>query len=108
MGSFHFLVMLTYGLVVCMLPNLILLEFFHWIMNRKEVKQPILKCVLTNLLIGIIAIILWLTLNTSAEAGMALVALQPFVFAAFALGGIILGLVYRQRGTPFLVSGKGG
>lgn len=106
MGCFQFLILLTYGLVVCILPNFILLEFFHWIMNKKEVKQPILKCVLTNLLIGIVAIILWLTLNTSAEAGMAFVALQPVVFAAFALGGIILGLVYRHRGTPFLVSGK--
>jgi len=97
------LLILAWFLIASVLPSLILLEIFHWIRNKQEVKLPILKCVVTNLLIGTIVMILWLGSNTSAEAGMVIVVLLPFVFAAFALGGIVLGLAYRYRGRPFLV-----
>jgi hypothetical protein len=96
------LALLAWGLIVGIIPSFILIEIFHWIANKQEMRFPLLKGITTCLLIGIIVIISMIK-SSNGESGLVAVSISPFIFSGFALGGIMLGLTYKCRGKPFFV-----
>ncbi|NTV58965.1 MAG: hypothetical protein HGA74_17015 [Deltaproteobacteria bacterium] len=96
------LTFIAFGFVIGILPVFFFIEIFHWIKKEQKVKHPLLKCIIISLLIGISVVVL-LVGSASGESGLIALAIFPNIIFGFALVGVIIGLIYKYRGKPFII-----
>jgi CDP-diglyceride synthetase len=92
---------LLYGVVVCIIPLVIIIEIYHWLKNEPKMKRPYLFSVITSSVLAV-ALIALLFLDTSGESGFALIAMSPFIFSGFAAGGALVGRLYKNSGRTII------
>ena len=89
---------LLYGLI----PLILTLEVYHWIIKKNYVAKPLLIGATLGLIWGIFTIIVMIA-TSSGESGLALIAFVPFIILGFVILGLSVGFFYKAMKRTILI-----
>jgi hypothetical protein len=89
-----FIISILAGLFYCIIPILLLFEFYHWLTRQSEVRYPLLKGVSYGLIIGL-AVAFLLSSGGSGESGMIGGGMAIIILPTSIVLGFIIGYFYK-------------